>query len=251
MLENKDGVEEKEIIAPESQDEELKENDDLSAPDSEDVDVNEVDEEEEEADEVEDEEPEEEIDYKAELEKSQKISDNYKQGMLNAKDKLKKKDKKVDDEDDDFFDDEENEDDKVNKIVTERVNEIKSELLEDTIEDLLDTMTDNPDERKLIKYHYDNTLNKTGFSKRRIQEDLGNAKALANQKRVVKENKELKLAIKTKNSIKNSGAGGSIKSPDTKKVKLNAGEKVLFERVNKRRVGDGKKPYTPEEFKSN
>ena len=224
-LKKKD-LKDKEIIDPESQ--EGVEEDDQQAP------IDQVDE-------------TDEIDYKAELAKTKEISNNYRQGMLKAKKELKEKKKDVD------WDEELDEDsvEEEPKQVNSDLDQFKSDLLEDTIEDMLDTMTDNPDERALIKYHYENTLNKTGSSKRKISSDLANAKALANKNKIVKENNELKLAIKTRSSIKNSGAGNSAQKPHAKSVKLTEAEKVIFARMNDRRITRGDKAMTAEEFKSN
>ena len=231
MTEEKDlELKEEEVVVPEPQEEGVEE-DDQDAP------IGQVDE----AD---------EIDYKAELEKTKEVSNNYKKGMLIAKEENKKLKAKKDDIDDWDLDDDDDESEDIDEKISSKVNERMSELLGDAIEETLTTMTDNPDERELIKYHYENTLNKTGLSKRNIQDDLLNAKALANRRRIVKENKELKLAMRTKNGISNTGIGTNALKPSVNTVKLTKLEKVLFDRTNERRIARGMKALKASEFKN-
>ena len=72
---------------------------------------------------------------------------------------------------------------------------VRTDLAADTIESALEDLSANVDERALIKHHYDNSLQKTGFSRQAIMQDLLNAKLLANQKSLSKERAELSAAL--------------------------------------------------------
>jgi hypothetical protein len=95
---------------------------------------------------------------------------------------------------------------------------MSSERIDETISKL----TDNPDEIALIKHHYENSIKPTGFDKESIAIDIQNAYTLANAQKILKQNNELKEALKAKKTISGgtggSSAGKAVKSsgyPDT------------------------------------
>lgn len=87
-------------------------------------------------------------------------------------------------------------------------NRIKREMSLATIEEELSNVSSNPDEQALIKFHYENSIKQSGFTRSAIQQDLKRARLLANEKKLAIENEELKEALKAKNSVGN-GSGGS------------------------------------------
>ena len=145
-----------------------------------------------------------EIDYKAELEKVSKDRDNYKEGLLVAKDKLKKKGSSVDPEE-------------IAKIVKETMKEeigsLHSLITGNTLESALSKLTDNPAKKDLIKFHYENSIIKTGS----IDEDLENALLIADKKTILKQTKELAIAAQNRSQIGNSSMGSNSKSGVIKK----------------------------------
>lgn len=170
---------------------------------------------EEEQEEQEAQEPEQdsqEIDYKAELEKAKAILEKKEKQLGKAEHKiveLKKQKKEDVDEFDEF--DEEVEDNKspdVKEVIREELVAFKREMSSERIDETISKLTDNPDEIALIKHHYENSIKPTGFDKESIAIDIQNAYTLANAQKVLKQNNELKEALKAKKTI-SGGTGGS------------------------------------------
>ena len=145
-----------------------------------------------------------EVDYVAELD----IAKSKLEKAGNTIEKIKKENKELknDDDDDEYIDYQE----EINKQVAKKMDSVRADLSEDTIESTLEDLTVNVDERALIKHHYDNSLQKTGFSRQAIMQDLLNAKLLANRKTLSKENSELKAALSAKESTGNSSRGANL-----------------------------------------
>ena len=177
---------------------------------------------------------EEEIDYAVELAKAKEERDNYKEGMLSAKQKLK---------------DGGNEDE-VSELKAE-LDSFKKDLTANAFEDTMLSMSENADERELIKHHYDNSLKKTGYTKEAIANDLQTARLLANRKKIERENKELRTAIINKTGVTNNGVGSNRSKPTSDHTKLNPAEQRLFDRTNANRVNRGEKPLSKKEFINN
>ena len=102
----------------------------------------------------------------------------------------------------------------IDAIVSRKVSEQLSTLSEDVIEDELNAVTNDPDERKLIKLNYDKAIIKSGLNRAAIRHDIQQAKLLANAPRYLKNAKELSETAKSKAGLSNAG-GGSNQSPST------------------------------------
>lgn len=87
---------------------------------------------------------------------------------------------------------------------------------EDVIEEAIMDISSDPAERKLIRFKYDNSINKTGFSRLAIKQDLEDAKFLANKPKYLKERTELAHAAISKLTTTNSGAGTNLDKPTPK-----------------------------------
>lgn len=145
------------------------------------------------------------IDYKAELAKVTTDRDNYKQGMLNAKDKLdkiqsKKEEKEDDSEDDDI-------DAKIDAKVNERLADITKKVDINTFDSLISDYSNNTDEQALIKYHFENSVS----GALPIRDRIENAKLIANKAAILKTNSELATALKSKMGVSkiNTASGGN------------------------------------------
>ena len=169
-----------------------------------------------------------EIDYKAELEKAKAILEKKDKQLGQAEHKiveLKKQKKEEVDEFDEFDEfDEEEKDNRpdVKEVIREELISFKREMSSERIDETISKLTDNPDEIALIKHHYENSIKPTGFDKESIAIDIQNAYTLANAQKVLKQNNELKEALKAKKTISGgtggSSAGKAVKSsgyPDT------------------------------------
>lgn len=167
------------------------------------------------------------IDYKAELERLTLERDNYKTGMLNAKDLLKKsREKKTEDEDKEEEDDIES---KINAIVESKVSAIKSDLEKSTVDSLIGEYSNDADEQALIKYHLENSVAQSGSLRDRIE----NAKLIANKSALTKERDELAFALKAKSGVSRSStaSGGN---QDVEKGKKEIFSPEVIEAIKKR-----------------
>lgn len=167
-----------------------------------------------------------EIDYKAELEKAKAILEKKDKQLGQAEHKIVelKKQKKEEFDEFDEFDEEEIEDNSldVKEVLREELTKFKREMSSERIDETISKLTENPDEIALIKHHYENSIKPTGFDKESIAIDIQNAYTLANAQKVLKQNNELKEALKAKKTISGgtggSSAGKAVKSsgyPDT------------------------------------
>jgi len=144
------------------------------------------------------------IDYKSETEK-------LKKQLSQAEYKLeqqRRNNKKEEVEPEEFIDI-----DKIKEDLAEsqrvELDNFKLEMSKGSIDDVLSDLSKNNDERELIKFHYENTLKKTGFSKDSIKNDLIRAKILANSAKFEKDNSELKEALKTQKTMNTKGTTSS------------------------------------------
>jgi hypothetical protein len=158
------------------------------------------------------------IDYKAELERVRVERENYKKGMLKAKSEnkeLKAKQTGRDDIEDGWGDEYVNQEELINKkveeIISKKSKDIFLELTNERANEILESLSDNKDEQELIKYHYEHTINPSG----NIRKDLQDAKLIANRSKLLKENSELKLSLKAKDSIRNSSLGTQVNTNKT------------------------------------
>jgi hypothetical protein len=97
----------------------------------------------------------------------------------------------------------------IDSKVEQRLKAFQGEQVRDLVDASLESLTDNPKERELIKFHYENSLNHSGYTRASIKADLENARLLANRSKLLAENRELKEALKSKGSISNSGRGSN------------------------------------------
>ena len=152
-----------------------------------------------------------EIDYKAELEKAKAILEKKEKQLGQAEHKiveLKKQKKEEFDEFDEFDEEEKDNRPDVKEVIREELVAFKREMSSERIDETILKLTDNPDEIALIKHHYENSIKPTGFDKESIAIDIQNAYTLANAQKVLKQNNELKEALKAKKTI-SGGTGGS------------------------------------------
>ncbi len=161
------------------------------------------------------------IDYKAELEaevarhaKTAEERENYKQGLLSAKEKNRNKKKGEEHEEE-----EGDEDARINAIVDEKLSDIKKTLDVNSFDSLIHNFTTDPDEAALIRYHFENTVAPVGSLRERIE----NAQLLANKKQFLKENSEMKRALESKNGVSRIAAG----SGSNLDVEKSAGKEIF------------------------
>lgn len=171
-----------------------------------------------------------EVDYKSMLEAEKAKLQKAEEKIV----KLKKSQKQVPKEEEEEVE-EEVEEDRVAQIVKEQIvkikDQVRSEIVQSEVEELLGEISSNPDEQALIKHIYENRLQRSGFTRSSIREDLINAKVLANRDTLLKSNKELSEALRSKSSLQTT-ANFSSGTRDVKKpeMQLSTEEKALLAR---------------------
>ena len=113
-----------------------------------------------------------------------------------------------------------------------REAKIRQELASDTIAEEIGLLSDNPDEQKLISFHYEHTIRQSGFSRGQIREDLRRARLIANEKVPLAENQELKEALKAKHSVSKASVATNQDREETwEPPKLSSADQAVVERA--------------------
>jgi hypothetical protein len=177
---------------------------------------------------------EEEVDYKS-------MYDEAQGKMAKQNERIEKQDKKIvklkkkQREDDDSDDSEQEDLDDVDEKLDRKLQEKMITLREDIIDDAIEEVSSNEDEKKLIRFYFENSLKLEGFSKREIREAVGFAKAIANRK---KSAVKAKLISKKLNSDKTAGSRSHAGQPPSAKLKYTQEDKRMADKWYK---GDVKK----------
>lgn len=185
-----------------------------------------------------------EVDYAAELDRLRKERDNLREGIKNEKAKNKRRSER-DEPEEESFDDEDSsspqdtssmEDrivERVSRLAYEQQQQFEANKEREHIDTTLRQLSESEGEMDLIKYHYDNSIKHSGYSKQSINNDLQTAKLLANRSRLMDENEELRLALQSKATLNDKPQFGGAKTfqpSSNSKVKVTKTEKKLLER---------------------
>ena len=143
-----------------------------------------------------------ELDYKSEYERLQGELAKKNERIAKQDKKIIKLKRKEEYQDDDEEDNSENKGDNtdLDEVVAKKVQEQMSSFVEDTIDDEISKLSQNEDEKKLIKWYFDNRIVKTGWAKKDIIQYLGEAKALANAKKLITTSKMLAKKVKSEDT---------------------------------------------------
>lgn len=166
----------------------------------------------------------EDIDFKAELEKAKRQLEQSKHALKdlayqNRELKRKKGEEKEADEDDDAP----NLEEIIEKKSSEMEQRIRKEVSKSTARLYARSLARNPDEAELILYHYENSIRLTG----NIEDDIENARLLANRKRFSADIEERDRALRAAKETA-GGASGSHKIPREKQIQLTPQEEQLL-----------------------
>ena len=149
--------------------------------------------------------------------------------------------------------------DQVEKLASERAAQIAKEqidkfstgLVEDVVEEGIGALATNADEATLIKFHYDNTIQKSGLTRSQIMNDLRRCKLLANESVIANANTELAAALRSEQGKNKQGMASGERKDSVQKIVLTSSEEVLAQRMYERaakvaKTVEGGKPYTLE-----
>lgn len=154
-----------------------------------------------------------EVDYKSELERLQgEIAQKNERIAKQDKKIIKLKQRSKDDEQDE--EEEEDEDTRIQKKVEEQM----TSFVEDTIEEEIEKVASNEDEKKLIRWYFDNRIVKDGWSKKAIVDYVSDAKALANKGKLATKSKMLDKSAKSKETAGKPNFSGTPPKKSTMKV---------------------------------
>lgn len=104
----------------------------------------------------------------------------------------------------------------VNAMVSEALKQaipaLQTSLVEDQVETVLNEIAKNDAEKKLIRFHFENSVGLNGT----IRERLENAKLIANKKTILKTQREMATALHNRQGISSTGQGHSTDGPEVK-----------------------------------
>ena len=98
----------------------------------------------------------------------------------------------------------------VSEALKQAIPQLQSTLVEDQVETILNELSANDSERKLIRFHFQNSVGLNGT----VRERLENAKLIANKKTILKTQKEMATALHNRQGISSNGQGQSTDGPE-------------------------------------
>lgn len=101
----------------------------------------------------------------------------------------------------------------VKTLVQQEVDARMGAMHEDVYESTLTQLTNNPDERKLIDFIYNNRITKSGVTRSAIQKDLADAQLLANAQKYRKTASEMGEALKAQRAKGGTSTGTNLDKP--------------------------------------
>lgn len=128
------------------------------------------------------------IDYDAELEA---LKQNKAKNFENAKKRVESKDKTTDKE----------------SLIAQVKSELIADLQKDIIEEELNSIS-NEKKRQLVKYHYENSIIKSGLSRQSIREDFAKATAIVDSLVNAKRKSENLIAKEAKGTVTTGSSKG-------------------------------------------
>lgn len=94
----------------------------------------------------------------------------------------------------------------------------KVEQAKGSLDEEIAKISSNPDEQALIKFHYEKSIQKTGFDKNSIASDIQNAFIIANKPRLEKTMEELRQKAISNVTKKGNESGGIPAGADNNKL---------------------------------
>lgn len=176
------------------------------------------------------------VDYKAELERVQNELKEKTERLKKAeftlykKNKAERTERQHEDDSDDTNESAEDVDERIAKILAQAKQEHLMTLAQDNLESELSNYSDDPDRQALIKYHYENTINRRGYARTDIKKDLEIAAFLADKPKFEARMSEVNKAIEAEKSKKKGGVAAGVKTEDATQLNLSEADKALLRR---------------------
>lgn len=169
------------------------------------------------------------VDYKSEAEKYRKIAEERLGALTRMQAARSRKEETPDEPEED--------DSTVLKLVDERLNHFQTQAV---LEDELARITDNPDERELVRLVYENDLKVSGATRDDVKSALRKALAIANLPKLEaqlreKGAKEVKASIAQDRTMsEGSMSGGTGRQPPKSETKVPPGQSKFMDFVEGR-----------------
>lgn len=93
------------------------------------------------------------------------------------------------------------------KVVDQRLADSTADMVDEVLESI-----QNEDERKLTKLHLEHTIQRTGFTRKAIKQDIENARAIANKAHSTVQTEEMRAALAAAQGT-GGGGGGTNHDP--------------------------------------
>lgn len=119
---------------------------------------------------------------------------------------------------------------KVKSILAREREQYKITLAQDTLESELANFSGDKDRQELIRYHYENTINRRGYSKDDIKKDLETAAFLADRPKFESRISEVNKSIAAEQSKRKGGVAAGVSQEGVTSVTLSAKDKALLSR---------------------
>ncbi len=171
------------------------------------------------------------IDYKAIADRETEKRIAAEKATADLAFKLRDKKRKVEDVVEDV---EEDDDDKpvtkkdLSRIISETTQQTEKRLMGGRIKDIANDLADSTDEAAAIIATH---ANRTFPSHLSLEEQLEEAHAIVNRKKLVSTNSELKRALKSKGTVSRDGAGTHRDSIESPAPKLSVGDTAAYKRA--------------------
>jgi len=168
------------------------------------------------------------IDHKAELEREREARKKAETALAEKRFKSKERNEVVEEDDED-----------TDTVTKKDLDNLRNSLLnsqqEDKIEKAAQAISNSPEEAEHVRDVYLNRITPTG----NLEEDMEAAYAIANRKKLISENKEIKRAALARNNT-STGAAGSVKNREASETSaVSPADKAFLKKSGF--VWDGKK----------
>lgn len=156
------------------------------------------------------------IDYDKEFEEEVnkfETAEKNREGYQKRKGAKETTEEEVDKTETKLLEDEDKVEELVAKAIKKQLPKLQSSLVEDTVENALNELSQgNEAKKKLIRFHFENSVAPNGT----IRERMENALLIAEKKTIFKTQKEMAVALKNRQGLSSSGLGTSTEGVEVK-----------------------------------
>lgn len=108
------------------------------------------------------------------------------------------------------------------------INQMKQVVLSDIVSDEIAKVASTEGERKLIEFHFNNSIKLSGYNREAIRDAVRTAKLKANEKKILSKMEEMAFALKAQATTSTHKDSSSVNVSQPEKQKYNSKEKKLL-----------------------